>query len=271
MRYFHYGSWQTDPNRHDYDAFRQTKIVHRDYIKTSSGESYHKYGALFEDVDVPIHSVETTLKPGTWGWTPEGADPGYVGKATGLICGRRVGKLYLWYQLGVSHNGVPFAELGWRDNGNAGNKIEDFEGLPITDDTVLKIVPRIGAVEFYVGTERMKTLWWNENAGSSTGVSGLPELKSPYMYNIDHITVQTEVLYRDISASSNESQMELPGTRSDPFVYGPTSYTDRTGSKVEIRGSDFSRNPHNDPNFRYLRIKGNKIKMWSSKNSNKAP
>lgn len=261
MRYFHYGSWQTD-------AVRQT------YPTQFTGGGGNKLGALEKKVDVPIDSVETTIKQGTWGSIPSGVNPLETGKAAGLVCfttrGTGLNTKTLWYQIGVDSDGRVFAELGWRVGPLKGSRIEFFDKkkITITDYTPLKMVPKGDTVDFYVGTNK-KTLTWTQNPQDWNAGSRAPNFDWTDMNKIVGIRVQIEAYWISRSASSNASQMELPGTRSDPFVFGPTIYTYRTKSEVvseTIRGSDFSQSDDNDDNFRRQSIRGNKVKMWSSQN-----
>lgn len=281
MRYFVYGSTQNYVQRPTYTVQR-------------IGRGGNKLGVLEKQVGFPnlgvlrdISYVQTKIKQGTWGAVP-GGDP-VAGKAAGLLCVSALGSgqstTTLWYQIGVDSNGEAFAELGWRAGPSKGSMLKTYKH-PITKDTVLKMVPKetisttgtpkTDTVEFHFGSH-VETLTWDQNSSDWINNSP-PNFDWDDMNKIVSIHQQIEAYWGDSSASSPSSKIQLPGTRSNPFVFGPTEYkekpkTNRITGKMEqaspetIPGDKFLRPEFggNDPTFRY-ESDGNKVKLYSSKN-----
>lgn len=271
MRYFVYGSTQ------DY-VQRPTYTVQR------IGRGGNKLGVLEKQVGFPnlgilrdISYVQTKIKQGTWG-VVLGGDPA-AGKAAGLLCVSALGSgqstTTLWCQIGVDSNGEAFAELGWQVGGLKGSMLKTYK-YPITDNTVLKMVPNGNTVEFHFGSH-VETLTWNQNPNDWID-NRPPNFDWDDMNKIVSIHQQIEAYWGDSSASSPSSKIQLPGTRGNPFVFGPTEYqekpkTNRITGKMEqanpetIPGDKFLRPEFggNDPTFRY-QSDGNQVKLYSSRN-----
>ena len=101
-----------------------------------------------------LYIVSTTTKPGAWGRRiPEGADPGYVGKATGLLCGRRRGQVVpvvpTWGVVYPSLNSV----------GGMGTQVIRLKTMSLPRHG-FENSSKIRLLSFYVGK---RPLWWNEN------------------------------------------------------------------------------------------------------------
>ena len=233
----------------------------------------NKLGVLEEQVGFPnlgilrdIDSIETKIKQGTWGKVP-GGDP-VAGKAAGLLCVSTRGSgayttTTLWYQIGVDSNGETFAELGWQIGASKGTMLKTYKHT-ITDDTVLKMVPNGKTVEFHFGSN-VEELTWNQNPSDWIG-SGAPNFDWDDTNKIAWIRQQIEAFWG--KSVSSASSIELPGTRGNPFVFGPTKYKEKLKADAKtISGNDFSLTlTGNDSNFRRS-SKGDKVKLWSSKNS----
>ena len=278
MRYFRYGSMQD----------RAVRDAH--YIVEVQGGGGNKLGILKKEggdaglgVRTDISYVQTTIKQGTWGWiaqpTPaEEQANAKPGKVVGLLCinQRDTGlqtKTY-WYQIGVDHNGKAFAELGWKTGLKAGAMLKTYDEITITDDMVLKMVPKGNTVEFHFDSY-VKKLTWDPKSQDWNAGDREPKFKNnKYNYwndmnKIVSINLQTETHWSSSSASSKGYKMELPGTKSNPFVFGPIKYESKTLGPRTIPGRDFKRSS-SDPNFRH-KLKGNKVEMYSIKNSEKEP
>ena len=276
MRYFNYGSMQDEAVR---DAH---------YTVAVKGIGGNKLGTLKKDVGdaglgvrTDISYVQTTIKQGTWGWVAppslaeQNAKPG---KAAGLLCvnerGSYSGTRVYWYQIGVASDGLAFAELGWRTTERAGAMLMEYPDIAFTDKMDLKMVPKGDTIEFYFGGEK-KTLTWDPTSNDWNAGAGAPKLpngKYDYwndMSKLVSINLQIEAYWSRSSASSKGNKMELPGTRSDPFVFGPTEYESKTLGPRTIPGRDFKRSS-SDPNFS-RKLKGNQVEMYSIKNSEKEP
>ena len=233
-------------------------------------------------VRADISYVQTTIEQGTWGWAAppspaekkKGAEPG---KAVGLLCVNQRGsgletKTY-WYQIGVNSDGEAFAELGWKMSEQGGAMLKEY-GHPITDNTIWKMVPKGNTVEFHFGSY-VEKLTWDPKSHDWNAGDGAPKFKSNKlnywndMNKIISIDVQVETYWSSSSASAKGYKMELPGTRSDPFVFGPTEYESKTLGPTTIPGRQFKRFS-SDPNFRY-KPSGNKVELYSIKNSQNEP
>ena len=262
MRYFNYGSTQGYEERPIYT------------VQLTRGGG-NKLGVLEKQVKFPggvlkeIESVETKIKQGTWGWVPTKQDDPAAGKAAGLLCvstrGTGLNTKTVWYQIGVDSNGQAFAELGWQVGGLKGSMLKTYNQYTITNDTVLKMVPNGKTVEFHFGSH-VEELTWNQNPSDWIG-SGAPNFDWDETNKIAWIRQQIEAYWGNPSVSSPSSKMELPGTRSNPFEFGPTKYKEKSKIDTEIiSGNEFLLPlTGNDPNFRRS-SKDDKVKLWSSKN-----
>jgi hypothetical protein len=236
----------------------------------------NKLGVLRKQVGYPstmqlkeIESIETEIKQGIWGKVP-GDDPA-AGKAAGLLCVSALGRgpytKTVWYQIGVDSKGKAFAELGWRAGPSTGTMLKTYK-YPITKDTVLKMIPKGNTVEFRFGNN-IETLTWNQystdwNAGTGS-----------YNPNFDwNDTNKIYWIHQQIEAfwgkPSSASKIGLPGTESNPFVFGPTKY--KEPSKVDattISGKEFlPLLTGNDSTFRHQphQSDSTKVELYRSTN-----
>ena len=286
MRYFHYGSIQDDAVRQTYTNTVELK-----------GRGDNKLGILAKEVGsvsigswTDISYVQTTIKQGTWGWVPakKNSSPTAVpdsgpGKVAGLLCVDQRGsysntKTY-WYQIGVDSHGKAFAELGWRTWWGAGSILGEYKKIAVADNMVLKMVPKGNVVEFHFGSHVEKLTWDPTSNDWNTGDLNpkFKDNKDNYwndMNKIISIRLQIEAYWSSSSASSEGKKMELPGTESDPVVFGPTKYESRGKGTKTISGDKFipPRYHDNNPNFEYSSKdnqgrESNIVKLWSSKNS----
>ena len=278
MRYFNYGSMQDEAVR---DAH---------YIVEVQGIGGRKLGTLKKKLGDPgfpdrasISQVQTTIKQGAWGQvaqpTPaEKKANAKPGKVAGLLCvdERDVysePKTY-WYQIGVDHNGKAFAELGWKTRWKAGAMLKTYDGITITDDMVLKMVPKGDTVEFHFGSY-VKKLTWDPKSQDWNAGDRAPEFRdNKYNYwndmsKIVSIDLQIEAYWSSSSASAKGNKMELPGTAIDPFVFGPTEYESKTLGTQTIYADQLT-SESSDPNFKHSLKKGKakstKVKLWSKAN-----
>ena len=208
-----------------------------------SGSGGNKLGVLRKILGFPsvaqlqeIEYVQTKIKQGTWGKVP-GNDPA-AGKAAGLLCVSALGRgpytKTVWYQIGVDSNGEVFAELGWRAGPSKGTMLKTYK-YPITKDTALKMVPKGNTVEFHFGSN-IETLTWNQYSTDWKTGSYNPNFDWNDTNKIYWIHQQIEAFWDKPSSS----QITLPGTESNPFVFGPTKY--KEPSKVgdtTISGKEF--------------------------------
>ena len=288
MRYFNYGSWQTDANR---QAYPQQFI----------GGGGNKLGVLQKELErlggpKGIEYAQTTIKQGTWGWIapPTNAEKkanAEPGKVAGLLCVRRRGLMQfqttLWYQIGVDHNGKAFAELGWQVGLRKGSMLQTYDDITVTDDMVLRMVPKettstagtskISTVEFVFKTgknEIKKTLTWVAEGDVWNAGAREPGFEWNDMHEVNFIRVQIEAHWPGRSIWSEVSQMTLPGTKSNPVEFDSTEYQEkpsrnRITGKMEqptetIDGDKFEKPQYdnNDKDFEYS-SEGKKVKMWS--------
>lgn len=159
----------------------------------------------------------------------------------------------------MDSNGKTFAELGYSVGSREGSLLQDYNHT-VTDNTVLKMVPKGQSVEFHFGNN-VETLTWDRNSGDWIG-SGAPSFDWTDNTKIYWIREQIEAFWGTASPPS----IELPGTSGNPFEFGPAEYRETsTGNVRTIPGNEFLPVSGNDPNFRHS-SNANKVKLWSSAN-----